>query len=103
MDSLFELANNDLLVCDWDTGKNNYDMNLQFADRLENISKTLAIFSKDCSTKATEVRDKVDTAKDGKDHLQDCFYVGDILQLSQMCKKLKKTSTGKSSPSTLAD
>ena len=91
LENMYTLALNDLLVCNRDSGVNDYDMSLQFATRLDALSKSLIVLSNECTTKATEVREKIESAKDRKDHLQECFYVGDVLKPSQMCAKLKKT------------
>ena len=66
MDCIFKLADNDLIVCDFDTGLNDYTKNLAFADYLEEVSKELTVLSKDCSDRAARIRECIAQAKEDK-------------------------------------
>ena len=57
MGTIFSLANNDLIVCDFDTGLNDYSKNLKFAEDLDSLSKELIVLSKDCTEKANTIRE----------------------------------------------
>ena len=57
MSDIYALANNDLIVCDFDTGLNDYSKNVKFADDLDKISKELIVLSKECADKAVIICD----------------------------------------------
>ena len=42
MEQLFELGDSDLIVCDMETGLNDFSKNLKFADSLEDLSKCMS-------------------------------------------------------------
>ena len=89
MGKIFELADNDLLVCDFDTGLNDYTKNLKFADDLDSISKELAVLSNDCANKANAIRDKIDQAKEDKRLIQDVVYLSEIVKESEKCDEIR--------------
>ena len=93
LNKMFELAATDLLVCDHDSGLNDFDMNLQFADKLDNVGKLLVGLSKRRSDEATKIRDKVDQAKDRKANLQDVVCIGEVLKFEDKCEKAKCRTT----------
>ena len=86
---MFDIANNDLLISNRDSGINDFDMNYQFADRLEQTSKLMVDMSKNCSQKAKLIREKVENAQDTKLHSQDAYYVGTVLKPSEFCDELR--------------
>ena len=89
MADIFALANNDLIVCDFDTGLNDYSKNLKFADDLDNISKELIVLSKECSDKAVIIRDRIDQAKEDKRLIQDVVFDAEILKESEKCEEIR--------------
>ena len=74
MNDIFQLANNDLIVCDFDTGLNDYSKNFKFADNLDVISKELIVLSKECSDKANAIMDRIAQAKGDKHLIQDIVF-----------------------------
>ena len=66
LNRLYELADNDLVICDRRTGLNDYTMNKKFADKLDNLAKFLLSMSTKCCQKATELRNKISAAEDKK-------------------------------------
>ena len=46
MNKLFDLANTDMLLCDRDSGVNDYSLNKKLADKLDNVGKYLVGLSK---------------------------------------------------------
>ena len=86
---MLELADNDLLVADRETGLNDYNMNRRFADRLDALSKTFVSFSKRCSETANTIRDKVDAAEDNKAGIQDIVYLETVTDPAKQCEKLQ--------------
>ena len=86
---MFDIANNDLLISNRDSGINDFDMNYQFADHLEQTSKLMVDMSKNCSQKAKLIREKVENAEDTKLHSQDAYYVGTVLKPSEFCDELR--------------
>ena len=89
MDAIFKLADNDLIVCNFDTGLNDYTKNLNFADELETMSKELAVLSNDCSEKATKIRDRIAQAKENKRLIQDVVYQTEIVKESEKCDEIR--------------
>ena len=59
LNRLYELADNDMVICDCCTGLNNYSMNKKFADKLDNLAKVLVTLSTKCCEKATALWNKI--------------------------------------------
>ena len=89
LNSLFALADNDLVVSDRETGLNDWSMNLEFARKLDSMAKTLAGFSRRCSEQANVVCDKVNAACDVKRKMQDIVYLEEITKEEDKCAKLR--------------
>ena len=66
MNKLFDLADTDMLLCDRDSGVNDYSLNKKLADKLDNVGKYIVGLSKRCTDKANEIREKIARAKDKK-------------------------------------
>ena len=77
LQKMYELADNDLMMCDCRTGLNDYTINLQFADKLEALAKSLVMMSTQCCEHATDIQQKVSEAQDKK-HVanQEIFCLG---------------------------
>ena len=75
LNKIYDLANNDLMIVDRDTGANVYDMNYEFATKLDDIAKDLIGLSEQCSQKAEDVRVRVDAAKDKKMDMQEMLVI----------------------------
>ena len=89
MNKIFEIADNDLIVCDFDTGLNDYSKNLSFANELETIAKELTVLSKDCADKAVRIRDRIDQAKEDKRLIQDVVFQQEIVKDSEKCDEIR--------------
>ena len=77
---IFQLADNDILVCDHETGLNDYTKNLKFADELDDISKYLVGLSQECSQKAERIRERIADAKEDKWLIQDVVYLQEVVK-----------------------
>ena len=79
LQEMSELADNDLVMCDRRTSLNDYTINLQFADKLEALAKSLVMMSTQCCERATDIWQKVSEAQDKK-HVanQEIFCLGDV-------------------------
>ena len=77
---IFQLADNDILVCDRETGLNDYTKNLKFADELDDISKYLVGLSKECSQKAEWIHECIADAKEDKRLIQDVVYLQEVIK-----------------------
>ena len=77
---IFELAQTDILICDRETGLNDYSKNLKFADELDDISKHLVGLSQECTNKAAQIRQRIDDAKEDKRQLQDVVYLHEVIK-----------------------
>ena len=66
MNSIFEIADTNMIITDAKSGVNDYTMNHVFADRLDNISKEVIGLSKCLTEKAAAIRTHVDRALDDK-------------------------------------
>ena len=89
LSTIFDLADNDLLVCDFDTGLNDYSKNLKFADHLDEISKCLVALSQNCNEKANDIRARIDQAKEDKRLIQDIVYLQEIVKESEKCDDIR--------------
>ena len=83
IEQLWELADNDMIVCDRDTGLNDYTKNLKFADELEDLSKVMAGVSSNCSQRASKIRERIDDLKEDKRQLQDVVFMQEVLKESE--------------------
>ena len=90
LDSIYKVADCDLILMDAKTGLNDFSANERFAKKLDDTAKKLAQLSHQLSEKATAVHDKIDAAIDTKAGLQDVQYVGEVLEYSQQCELIKK-------------
>ena len=99
LNCLYELADNDLIVCDRRTGLNNYDMNLKFATKLESLAKVLVTMSTQCCQKATDIRTKISEAQDRKARKQDDYvaFDGEVVKDAEKCELLQNRKTSQSS------
>ena len=77
---IFQLADNDILVCDRETGLNDYTKNLKFADKLDDISKYLVGLSQECSQKAEWIHEHIADAKEDKQLIQDVVYLQEVVK-----------------------
>ena len=66
MNSIFEIADTNMIITDAKSGVNDYTMNHVFADRFDNISKEVIGLSKCLTEKAAAIRTCVDRALDDK-------------------------------------
>ena len=85
-----QLADNDLMLANRDTGINNYDLQYKFADKLEEVGKQLMKLTKDCLVKAAEIRDKIEFYQDSKQQFQPAYFVGEVLKTSEKDPAAKK-------------
>ena len=86
LNRLYEIADNDMVICDRCTGLNDYSMNKKFADKLDNLAKLLVTLSTKCCEKATALRNKISEAEDKK-HVanQKIFYTEQVMKESDKC------------------
>ena len=80
MVKIFNLADTDMIVCDAESGLNDYSKNLKFADELDDISKNLIGLSQECCEKANAICQKVADAKEDKRLIQDNVHLQDIVK-----------------------
>ena len=80
---IFNLADTDTIVCDAESGLNDYSKNLKFADELDDISKHLVSLSQECCEKANAIRQKVADAKEDKRLIQDIVHLHDVIKESE--------------------
>ena len=78
MEQLFELGDSDLIVCDMETGLNDFSKNLKFADSLEDLSKCMTRMAGKCSQVATKIRARISIAKEDKRLIQDIVELAEI-------------------------
>ena len=85
-----QLADNNLMLANCDTGINNYDLQYKFADKLEEVGKQLTKLTNNCSVKAAEIRDKIEFYQDSKQQFQPAYFVGEVLKTSERDPVAKK-------------
>ena len=107
LDKMYAIADNDLVICDHQTGLNDYTMNKKFADKLDNLAKLQVTTSGKCCEKAMQLWLKISEAEDKKclDN-QEIFFIEEIIKegdksaIIQSCKSLR-SSRFKSDPDCL--
>ena len=87
---IYDIAGCDLILSDAWTGVNDFHVNETFAKKLDDISKPLSSLSKQVADKASSLRDKIDKAVENKVQLQDCVYLGEVLEYSKQCNLIKE-------------
>ena len=90
MNGIMDLADNDLMLADCDTGINNFDLQHKFADKLEKVGKDLTQLTKDRLVKAAQIREKIEFYQDSKLQFQDSYFVGEVVKTSEKDPKAKK-------------
>ena len=90
INGIFELADNDLIIANRDTGINDYDMQFKFAEKLDNIGADLKKLIKDCSDQASLIREKIYKFQDQKHSLQDTYFVEEITKVSQKVQEARQ-------------
>ena len=90
LNKLFDLASNDLILTDRDSGLNDYEPTLKFADRLDSLSEVLIGLSKDCVEKATAIRTTVEGLKEKKINMQEVLEIGTVTNLADACPLIKE-------------
>ena len=88
---MFDLADNDLIIADRQTGINDYDMQYSFAAKLEEVGKQLVLLSNECSKKATDVRENIQKFQDQKHLLQETYFAEEIVKESQKVDEAKQS------------
>ena len=79
LNKLYDLADNDLVICDRRTGLNDFSINLKFADKLEDLAKALVSICSKCCQWATDIRNKISEAQDQKRIAnQEIFFLGEV-------------------------
>ena len=86
MNSMFDLADTNLVLTDAKSGVNDFSLSHQFADKLDSLSKEVVNMGNILSEKASDVRDKVQNAQDRKRKLQD---IQEICEVTDPGKKTK--------------
>ena len=86
---IFKLADNNILVCDRETGLNDYTKNEKFADELDDIAKHLVGLSQECTTKAARIHERIADAKEDKHQLQDIVHIQDVIKESEKDDHIK--------------
>ena len=107
LNRMYDLADNDLVICDRQTGLNDYTMNKKFADKLDNLAKVLVSMSNKCCEKATALRTKISDAEDKKrDANEEVWYIEEVVKETEKCYlvqnwKLLRSGKFKSDPDCL--
>ena len=87
LSGLLEIAQNDVIVANHDTGINDYDMQYKFASKLEELGKRFVTLSKDLSDQANLVRDNIHQYQDQKNIFQECYFVEEIMKTGDKVKE----------------
>ena len=87
LNGLYDIAQNDMIVANRDTGINDYDMQYKFASKLEVLAKKFILLSKDLSDQAIKVRDNIQQYQDQKNALQECYFVQEIMKTGDKVKE----------------
>ena len=83
LQGIYELADNDLIVAEHESGVNDYDMQCEFASKLEKVAKDLVKLSNDCTKQASHIWEKIQHYQDNKHTLQDAYFVQEVFKDSQ--------------------
>ena len=96
---IYELADDNLLVSNAETGLTDFSINERFAKKLEEASKCVAGLVNSLSEKAVLVTQKLDEAQEWKINMQDVLFVKEITNYKQKCPETRKNPRVKFVPS----
>ena len=86
MNSIFKIADINMIITDAKSGVNDYTMNHVFVDRRDNISKEVIGLSKCLTEKAAAIRTRVDKALDDKRRFEDVSFIRDVTNQLHKCE-----------------
>ena len=70
MNSIYDIADSNLILSDAKSGLSDFSMNHHFADRLDSLAKEVNGLSKCMTEKASEICERVDSAMQNKRQIQ---------------------------------
>ena len=98
LNSIFDIADGDLLVSNVETGLTDFSLNEKFAKKLEKASKCVVGLANRLSEKALLVMKKLDEAHDHKVNMQDIVHIEDVTDYKRKCPEAKKHARTKFVP-----
>ena len=99
LNSIYDLADGNLLVTNAETGLTDFSINECFAKKLEEAAKHVAGLANSLSEKVLLVTQRLDEACDRKVNIQDVIFSDEITDYKQKCPKIKRNPHVKFVPS----
>ena len=99
LDKIFDLANNDLLLSNAETGLNDYSMSKNFIRKLQDTSKVVSDLADHLSKQAVELQDKIDSAHDCKHIASGIISVEEVTDPKDKCPEVCKHEGERFKPS----
>ena len=90
LNNIFEIADSDLIVSDAKTGLNDFSINHQFADQLDNLSKVFNKVAEKITKKASKIRDKIEEAVETKRAIQPVHFLEEITDHDKKLDEAKR-------------
>ena len=103
MNNIFDMADSNLVLTDAKSGLNDFSMNYEFADKLDNLSKDIHGLADRITDKASEIRDKVEKARDTKRKMQDVQLVAEVTNQMKKCDVAREQPKRKIKPFKLSE
>ena len=90
MNSVYDIADSNLILSDAKTGLNDFSMNHDFADQLDSLAKEVDGLSKYMTEKAAEIRERVDTAMQNKRKIQGVHFLTEVTNQMKKCDEAQR-------------
>ena len=90
MNSVYDIADSNLILSDAKTGVNDFSMNHAFADRLDSLAKEVDGLSKCLTEKAAEIRERVDSAMQNKRQIQGVHFLTVVTNQMKKCDEARR-------------
>ena len=100
VNKIYDIADCNMVVTNDKTGDASYDLNLQFADKLDNISTIVSGLGKRIAEKATSIRAKVASELENKNYSREIQFIGEIEPSKKRIKTEALSSDDENAPPT---
>ena len=100
VNKIYDIADCNMVLTNDKTGDASYDLNLQFADKLDNISTIVSGLGKRIAEKATSIRAKVASELENKNNSREIQFIGEIEPSKKRIKTEALSSDDENAPPT---
>ena len=90
LNKIYDLAHNDLLMTNAETGLNDYTMSEKFVKKLQDTSKIVVGLANRLSEEAVKLQDRIDDAHDRKRTADGILSIDEVTDPKKKCPQTKK-------------